>query len=152
MFRRSRAVAASASLFAIVVGACACATRPRPTAGTVLRLANPHAIVEGRVRDVEGHAVSGVAVRGLPREKDLAWSPASVTDGEGRFRLDLVAPGEYGFLVSWKGITLVTARADDPARVLVRVDPGERRSGVEIVFHRAEWDRTLSAVESNHGE
>jgi hypothetical protein len=131
--------------FAIVAFSCACATRPRPTAGTPLRLANPRAVVEGRVRDVSGHAVAGVSVRGLPREKDLAWSPPSITDGEGRFRFELVAPGEYGFLLSWKGITVVTPREDDPARALLRVNPGERRTGIELVFHRSDWERALPA-------
>ena len=127
----------------VLVGACA--TRPKPTAETVVRSANPRAIVEGRVRDVRDGAVAGVSVQGLPREKDLAWSQASVTDREGRFRLELAAPGDYGFVISWKGITVVTPRDDDPARVLVKVVPGERRAGVELVFHRAEWERALRA-------
>jgi hypothetical protein len=125
--------------------AIACATRPRPTAETVVRSSNPRAIVEGRVRDVGGRAVAGVSVQGLPREKDLAWSPSSVTDGEGRFRLELAAPGDYGFIISWRGITVVTPRDDDPSRVFVRVAPGDRRSGIELVFHRAEWEHALRA-------
>jgi hypothetical protein len=129
----------------LILIAVACATRPRPTAETVVRSSNPRAIVEGRVRDVGGRAVAGVSVEGLPREKDLAWSPSSSTDGEGRFRLELAAPGEYGFVISWKGITVVTPRDDDPARVLLRVAPGERRSGIELVFLRAEWERALRA-------
>jgi hypothetical protein len=130
---------------AFVILAGACATRPRPTAGTLVRLSNARAVVEGRVRDEEGRAVAGISVQGLPREKDLAWSPSSLTDGEGRFRLELAAPGDYGFLISWKGITVVTPRDDDPARVLVQVVPGERRAGVELVFHRAEWERAPRA-------
>jgi hypothetical protein len=130
---------------AIIAFTGACATRPRPTAGTPVRLRNPRAVVEGQVRDVSGHAVAGVSVRGLPREKDLAWSPPSVTDGKGRFRLELVAPGEYGFLISWKGITVVTQREDDPARAVLRVAPGERRAGIELVFHRTDWERALAA-------
>jgi hypothetical protein len=129
----------------LILTAISCATRPRPTAETLVRSSNPRAIVEGRVRDVGGRAVAGVSVQGLPREKDLAWSPSSLADGEGRFRLELSAPGEYGFVISWKGITVVTPREDDPARVLLRVVPGERRTGVELVFHRAEWERALRA-------
>jgi hypothetical protein len=135
---------AFAAAFLILI-AIACATRPRPTAETLVRSSNPRAIVEGRVRDVQGRAAAGVSVQGLPREKDLAWSPASVTDSEGRFHVELAAPGEYGFVISWKGITVVTPRDDDPARVLLRVAPGEHRSGVELVFHRAEWERALRA-------
>jgi hypothetical protein len=138
VFRRALCIA-------ILAFAAACATRPRPTAGTLVRSANPRAIVEGRVRDGRGNAVPGVSVQGLPREKDLAWSPACVTDTEGRFHLELVAPGDYGFLVSWKGITVVTPREDDPSRVLVRVVPGERRRGLELVFHREEWERARRA-------
>jgi hypothetical protein len=128
---------------AILVLAVGCATRPRPTAGTRVRSANPRAAVEGRVRDVSGKAVGGVSVQGLPREEDLAWAPPCVTDVEGRFHLELVAPGDYGFLVSWKGITVVTSREDDPSRILVRLVPGERRGGIDLVFHRADWDRVL---------
>jgi hypothetical protein len=87
--------------------------------------------------------VPGVSVQGLPREKHLAWSPGSVTDGEGRFRLELVAPGEYGFLISWKGITVVTPKENDPARVLLRLAPGDRRTGIELVFRREEWERAI---------
>jgi len=141
-----------ALFLAILSFASACATRPRPTAGTLVRSANARAIVEGRIRDVAGHAVAGVSIQGLPREKDLAWSPPSVTDSEGRFHLELVAPGDYGFLVSREGITVVAPREDDPSRVLVRVVPGEHRRGIELVFHRDEWERARRAVESNHGE
>jgi carboxypeptidase family protein len=120
---------------------CACATRPSPTREAVRRSVNPPAIVEGRVVDPQGAAVAGISVKGLPRDKDLGWSPASVTDDGGRFRLELVAPGEYGFLLSWNGIAVVTPREDDPSRMLVKVVPGERRGGVEIVFRRDEWER-----------
>src|SRR5207253_1737269 len=81
-------------------------------------------------------AAAGVTVWGLPREKDVGWSLPSVTDAAGRFRLTLVAPGEYGFLVSWKGITVVTPRKDDPSRVLVSLSPRENRTGIELVFRR----------------
>ena len=130
----------------LALAGVACATRPRPTAGTIARAANPRATVEGRVRDPSGLAVAGVSVQGLPREKDLGWSAPSLTDDDGRFRLYLHAPGDYGFLVSWKGITVVTPRADDPSRVRVQVAPGEHRGGIELVFHRSEWERALRAA------
>jgi hypothetical protein len=118
----------------------------------VLRSANPRAVVEGRVVDAQGSAVSGVSVRGLPREKEVAWTAPSVTDAHGRFRVELIAPGEYGFVLSWKGITVVTPFEDDPSRVLLRLAPGERRSGIELMFRREEWERAvLSPVESPHG-
>lgn len=119
----------------------ACSTRPSPTREAVRRSVNPPAIVEGRVVDPRGAAIAGISVKGLPRDKDLGWSPASVTDSGGRFRLELVAPGEYGFLLSWNGVAVVTPREDDPSRILVKVGPGERRGGVEIVFRRDEWER-----------
>lgn len=131
--------------FAIFACVCACATRPRPTDETVRRSTNPIAIVEGRVVDPQGEVIAGVAVKGLPRDKDLAWSPSSESDARGRFRLELFAPGEYGFLLSWKGVTVVTPREDDPSRVLVKVGPGDRRDGVELVFRRDEWERALRA-------
>ncbi len=129
-------------MIALALGA-GCASRPRPTAEAIRRGTNPPAIVEGRVLDREGRPVAGVTVWGLPREKDVGWSAPSVTDGQGRFLLTLVAPGEYGFLISWKGITVVTPRKDDPSRVLVALDPREKRTGIEIVFRREEWDHAL---------
>jgi hypothetical protein len=132
----------SIGMIALALGA-GCASRPRPTAEAIRRGTNPPAIVEGRVLDPQGRPVAGVTVWGLPRDKDVGWSAPSVTDGAGRFRLTLVAPGEYGFLISWKGITVVTPRKDDPSRVLVALGLREKRTGVEIVFRREEWDHAL---------
>lgn len=137
----------TAAVFAAFVAA-GCATPPRPTMEAVRRSANARAVVEGRVRDAEGRPVAGVSVQGLPREKHLEWTPASVTDERGRFLLTLVAPGEYGFVIAWKGLTVVTARRDDPSRVRVSLRPGERRDGIELVFRRDEWERALRSPES----
>ena len=87
-------------------------------------------------------------MRGLPREKDVAWSPASVTDRAGRFRLVLAAPGEYGFLVSSNGITVVTPRADDPSRTIVSLRPGERRTGIALVVRLEEYEKAIRAPRS----
>ena len=133
---------------ALVLAAGACVSAPRPTDEAIRRSANPPADVEGRVVDREGRPVSGVAVWGLPRDKDLGWSKPAVTDAAGRFRLTLVAPGSYGFLLSWKGITIVTPRADDPSRALVSIGPGDRKSGVVLVFRREDWDRAPLARRS----
>ena len=137
-----------AGALAVAAIAVACVSAPRPTAEAVRRSANARAVVEGRVSDPEGRPVSGVAVWGLPRDKDLGWSAPSVTDEAGRFRLSLVAPGSYGFLIAWKGITVVTPGADDPSRTIVPVLPGDRKSGVALVFRRDEWDRALLAPRS----
>ena len=134
----------------LIVLASACVTPPKPTKGTVEHAANPRAVVEGTVRDPEGKPVSGVSVRGLPRDKDVGWSPAAVTDDAGRFRLEVVAPGDYGFLLSWKGITIVTPRDDDPARIAVRVIPRERLTGVTLLFRREEWERALLSPATPH--
>ncbi len=139
---------ATQGALALILTAGACVSAPRPTDEAIRRSANPPAVVEGRVGDPEGHPVSGVAVWGLPRDKDLGWSSPSVTDATGRFRLTLVAPGSYGFLLSWKGITIVTPRADDPSRTLVVIRPGDRKSGVTLVFRREDWDRALLARRS----
>jgi hypothetical protein len=133
---------------ALLLAAGACVSAPRPTDEAIRRSANPPADVEGRVVDPQGRPVSGVAVWGLPRDKDLGWSIPAVTDAAGRFRLTLVTPGSYGFLLSWKGITIVTPRADDPSRTLVSVGPGDRKSGVALVFRRENWDRALLARRS----
>lgn len=75
-------------------------------------------------------------MQGLPREENVAWSPRVATDREGRFRLALDAPGEYGFLIWADGVAVVTPRADDPSRVTVSLRPGETRTGVALVFRR----------------
>ena len=140
-----RSRAKRAGLLAIALAATACATPPRPTAEAVRRSANARAVVEGRVSDAAGRPVSGVAVWGLPREKDLGWSSPAVTDGAGRFRLSLVAPGEYGFLLGWRGISVVTSSPDDPGRNSLTVRPGDRKAGVALRFRREAWDRALLA-------
>ncbi len=131
--------------FVLALVATACVTPPRPTDEAVRRSANPPATVQGRVLDPEGRPVSGVVVRGLPRDKDLEWSAPAMTDDAGSFRLSLVAPGDYGFLISWKGISVVTPRDDDPSRVVVKLTAGEKKSGVTLVFRRQEWERALVA-------
>ncbi len=125
-----------------------CASRPRPTAEAVRRSRNPPAVVEGTVRDSAGRTVSGLSVQGLPRDKHLAWSSAAVTDREGRFRLSLDAPGEYGFLISPGGITVVMPRSDDPSRTTVSLRPGERRAGIELVFHREDGEKAILSPRS----
>jgi hypothetical protein len=134
-----------AGLVAIALAASACATAPRPTAEAVRRSANAPAVVEGRVSDTAGYSVAGVVVWGLPHDKDLGWSAPAVTDDGGRFRLSLVAPGTYGFLLGWRGISVVTSSPDDPGRTLLTVRPGERKSGVALIFRREAWDRALLA-------
>jgi hypothetical protein len=129
-------------MIALALGA-GCASRPRPTAEAVRRGTNPPAFVEGRVVDPQGHPVAGVTVWGLPRDKDVGWSAPSVTDDRGRFRLTLVAPGDYGFLIARQGITVITPRKDDPSRVLVVLGPRDIRTGVDLVFRREEWDHAL---------
>lgn len=89
--------------------------------------------------DRQGRPVAGIGVEALPRGRDIGWSPGAVTDPEGRFRLTVFAPAEYGFLLSWQGRTVVTPEAHDPARLSVPVAPGERREGIELVFVQDSW-------------
>jgi hypothetical protein len=119
----------------------ACATPPRPTKASLELSANARAIVEGRVTDRQGQPVAAIVVEGLPRGKDAGWSPAAVTDSQGRFRLALIAPADYGFLLTWNGRSVVTPEQDDPARLVVAVEPGQRRDGIEILFLREAWDK-----------
>ena len=107
------------------------------------RSRNPAAIVEGTVRDPAGKPLSGLTVQGLPRNENLLWSEAAITDREGRFRLSVAAPGDYGFLVTSGAITVVTARADDPSRTVVSLRPGERRTGIELVFRRENEEEAI---------
>ena len=119
----------------------ACVTPPRPAPETVALASNARAIVEGRVTDREGHPVAAIGVQGLPRGKDAGWSAAAVTDSEGRFRLSLVAPAEYGFLLSWRGRTVITPEDADPARLRIAVQPGQRREGITLLFLRDAWEK-----------
>jgi protocatechuate 3,4-dioxygenase beta subunit len=121
--------------------AFACVTPPRPAPETVALAANARAFVEGRVTDREGHPVAAIGVQGLPRGKDAGWSAAAVTDSEGRFRLSLVAPAEYGFILSWRGRTVITPEDADPAHLRIAVLPGQRREGIELLFLRDAWER-----------
>lgn len=139
----ARPLALFAAAGLAVVLALGCASRPRPTAETVRRSRNAPASVEGTVRDRAGIAVSGISVQGLPREKDLPWSAPAVTDREGRFRLTLTAPGNYGFLVTSGPITVVTPRRDHPSRTTVSLRPGERRAGIVLVFDREEEEKAI---------
>jgi protocatechuate 3,4-dioxygenase beta subunit len=103
--------------------------------------ANARATVEGRVMDRQGRPVAAIRVQALPRGKDAGWSAPAVTDSNGRFRLSLIAPAEYGFLLSWQGRTVVTFDKDDPARLNVAVKPGGIRGGIELLFLREEWKK-----------
>jgi hypothetical protein len=119
----------------------ACATPPRPAPASLALAGNARATVEGRVTDRQGRPIAAIWVQGLPRGKDAGWSPPSVTDSEGHFRLSLVAPARYGFLLSWQGRTVVTPGKDDPARVDIAVSPGEHRGGIRLLFLREEWEK-----------
>ncbi len=121
--------------------AAACAMPPRPAPETLVLAGNARATVEGRVTDREGRPVAAIRVQALPRGQDAGWSAPAVTDSDGRFRLTVVAPAEYGFLLSWNGRTVVTPDRDDPARLKIAVKPGENRGGIELLFLREEWER-----------
>lgn len=122
----------------------ACVSPPRPTQGALQLSANEPAVVEGRVTDRAGQPVAGIQVEGLPRGKDIEWSRPATTDSQGRFRLSLFAPASYGFVLSWKGMKVVTAEADDPARLEILVQPGEHKEGVELHFLRKVWEKIVN--------
>ncbi len=124
----------------------ACTSPPNTTAASRRIADNPPAVVEGRVRDLDGRPVAGIGVRGIPRGADIPWSPEATTACDGSFRLSLAAPGGYGFLLLWRGEGVVTADPRDPALVKVSVVPGESRSGVELVFLADEWRRVTAAA------
>jgi hypothetical protein len=125
----------------ILCAAAACATPPKPTAGALQVIKNPLAIIEGRVVDAAGHPVAGLFVRAMPRSADLPWTGWSPTDAGGYFQLAVYAPGSYGFLLRSGATTVITPDPRDPARLIVEVEPGRVRSGIELVFLKPDWDR-----------
>ncbi len=137
--RHRRWIFKAGHCFLAVVGV-GCATPPRPTAASLALAANERAVVEGRVAERNGRPVAGIQVQALPRGKDVGWSPPAATDSQGRFRLTVIAPAEYGFLLVWQDRTVITPEKDDPARQRVAVSPGERRAGIELLFLREAWE------------
>lgn len=137
--------ARSTAIFVALAAVSGCSTGPRPTAEAIRRESNARATVEGVVHDEGRRPVAGIEVIGLPRDRDVSWSPRVSTDTEGRFRLVLVAPGDYGFLLSWKGVVVATEKPEDPSRLRIRLVPGEARGGLELTWLRAEWEATLRA-------
>jgi hypothetical protein len=129
--------------------AVACVSAPPPTAGMRETAKNPPARVEGRVTDPDGRPVANLYVEGIPRGKEIPWSPGARTDAEGRFSLDLAAPGVYGFVLTEGDRSVVTDDPRDPSRVVVELKPGDRRAGIELLFLREKWKKTLEKKEDN---
>jgi hypothetical protein len=130
------------SALALTLGA-ACATAPPPTAAARRLAQNVRASVEGRVTDVDGRPVAGVGVQAVPGGRDILWSAPVPTDADGRFRLSLDAPAEYVFLIFEGTAAVVTSSPGDPAQVKVFLQPGEKRTGVELTLLRKERERIL---------
>jgi len=128
-----------ASLCLVALFGVACVQAPRPTAGMLEIERNPRARVEGRVTDTDGRPVPGRRVEAIPRGKDIPWSAGATTDGEGRFVLLLAAPGAYGFVLTHGNRTMVTDDPRDPSRVVVEVQPGQRRTGIELIYLKEKW-------------
>jgi len=101
---------------------------------------NARATIEGRVTDRRGRPVAAIGVQALPRGDTVGWSSPAATDAQGRFRLSVIAPAEYGFLLSWRGRVVITPEKDDPARQSISVSPGDRRTAVELIFLRETWE------------
>jgi hypothetical protein len=129
---------------ALIVAACASAPKPRPSTKRIA--SNAPAIVEGRVVDPEGRPAAGIGVRGIPRGEDIPWSPAAKTGCDGRFRLQVAAPAAYGFILSWRDVSVLTPRPDDPSLAAVPVEPGAHVENVVLVFDAAAWRRATDAA------
>lgn len=142
--RRGRRFYRLAAVWLACPLAAGCVSAPRLTDEAIRRESNARATVTGTVRDESGRPVAGIQVIGLPRDRDLGWSAPAVSDAQGRFRLELIAPGDYGFLLSWNGISVITARAEEPARMRVTLWPAEDESGIVLTFLGEEWERTLA--------
>jgi hypothetical protein len=137
--------AALATISGCAAVATGCATPPKVTATTRRIESNPRAVVEGRVRDLDGRPAAGLGVRGIPRGAAIPWAPPVPTACDGTFRLPLPAPGSYGFLLTWNGESVVTSDPRDPALVEIAVAPGQTVSGIELLFLGDEW-RGISAA------
>ena len=148
MSREFVVVSRQNGLLLLVIAALgtACAAAPKPTAASREIRKNPPALVEGRVLDATGRPVAGIAVRGIPWSKDVPWSPPATTGCDGRFRLSLPAPASYGFLLLWRGISVITPSPDDPSRITIRLSPGQSRDGVELAFLGPEWKEAVPAA------
>src|SRR5215470_12104495 len=91
-----------------VVGVVALSVVLVSCASAAKRIAqNPPATIVGRVTDPDGKPVAGVGVRGIPRGEDIPWWAPAMTDCDGRFRLKVAAPAAYGFLLSWRGVSVM---------------------------------------------
>ena len=133
-------------LASLVAGAAlllaSCSTAPKVTEATKRVAANPRAVVDGVVRDEHGRPVAGVGVRGIPRGKDVPWSPPATTDCGGHFRLSLPAPSGYAFQLYWNGKSIATDDPADPSRIEITLVPGEERRGLDLVLLRSRWEET----------
>lgn len=123
----------------------ACVSAPPPTAAARRLAENPRATVEGRVTDGDGNPVSGVRVQAVPGGRDVLWAAPAPTDAEGRFRLALDAPAQYVFIIFEDSVAVVTPSPLDPAAVRVFLQPGEKKTGVELTLLRQERERILKA-------
>lgn len=121
-----------------------CVGPPAPTPEALRLAANPRAVVEGRVLDPGGRPVAGVRVQAVPRG-DISWSGEAETDNEGRFRLSLYAPADYGFLIFEGDHAVVTDSPRDPALLHVPVEPGQTKRGVELCFLREAREKVLGS-------
>lgn len=130
---------ALALAFGIAPLAFGCASPPRPTPAARQLAGNPRAVVEGRVVNRAGRPVAGLAVTAIPRGRDIVWSPAATTGPDGSFSLTLFAPAGYAFFLTRDGRTVITPDADDPVRVVVVLQPGDRRTDVTLYFLDDEW-------------
>jgi len=98
------------------------------------------------VIDASGRPVAGIAVRGIPWSRDLPWTAPATTACDGSFRLPLPAPGSFGFLLIWQGTSLITPSPEDPSRVTIQAEPGQRHEGVELIFLGPAWRRAISTA------
>jgi hypothetical protein len=128
----------------LVVGAAACVSPPRPAPQTLALKRNAAAVVEGRVVDTHGTPVVDLRVDAIPRGAEIPWSRPAMTAPDGRFRLELFAPGQYSFALRRGEQTVVTDDPRDPSRVHITVEPGGHTDGIELLFLQEEWEKILA--------
>jgi hypothetical protein len=115
--------------------------------------------IEGRVLYNDGSAVTGATILVLRKDETLGWTPvpdmaldrfqsAPTTDDRGRYRVAMLAPGDYVVAVVIQHVRMISGGAAFAAQTIPRDEPGgtriylgdatSRADAKPVTLHRAE--------------